>query len=347
MFTGKEFLGKGKNDTLLTGAYFTDYIYRRVNKQNKNFLALIQGPTGSGKSYACLRFAEILDKNFNANRIVFSVEEFMDILNNPAKYNMDKGSVMVFEEVGIGMAARQFMRESNRLFNFVMQSFRHKNYVVFFNTPIVDFLDVQSRRMLHCLMTTGGINETQKYSILKPFFLVQDLMTGSFLPKYFRIRDSAAQKTLKITQLHVKLPSKELIKQYELKKNKFTHKLNRAILEKVKGLEVTCTDDDDGSEVLDDVFPADAAMNRIVERDDAISAIDVLHAKQEKYADLLQKYNSLKYLREEIEQHKISGENELASQKYGVLQEYVTELMENKIVITSEAWSGDSDATKK
>ena len=68
----------------------TGYIKQRI-KRNKNFLACITGPTGSGKTYSALRLAERLDSEFDASRIVFTPQEFIDLLNSGT---LKKGSVI-------------------------------------------------------------------------------------------------------------------------------------------------------------------------------------------------------------------------------------------------------------
>ena len=51
-----------------------------VNKPNG--IVLISGPTGSGKTYTSLRLAQLWDKDFNEDRIVFTPQQFIDLLNS-------------------------------------------------------------------------------------------------------------------------------------------------------------------------------------------------------------------------------------------------------------------------
>jgi len=59
-----------------------DEVTRRIHRQNKNWLAIVCGETGGGKSYSALTIAEVIDPEFSIDRVVFSAEEFMALLNS-------------------------------------------------------------------------------------------------------------------------------------------------------------------------------------------------------------------------------------------------------------------------
>ena len=54
-------------------------------KANQNLLGTFLGGTGSGKTYCSLSYAEKLDKKFNIDRVVFTTEDFMRLLNSGLK----------------------------------------------------------------------------------------------------------------------------------------------------------------------------------------------------------------------------------------------------------------------
>ena len=78
------------------------WIKNRILK-NKNVIIIINGPTGSGKTYASLRIAEECSQLFETN---FNIKEnvafnFMDLLKKTMLPINDKpGTPYVFEEVG-------------------------------------------------------------------------------------------------------------------------------------------------------------------------------------------------------------------------------------------------------
>jgi len=79
---------------------FLSAIQTRLLKLNKNFLACCVGPPGSGKSFAMMRIAEILDPEFNIDRVVFSSEQFRQLLNSGT---LKPGSFIVWDEAGVGV----------------------------------------------------------------------------------------------------------------------------------------------------------------------------------------------------------------------------------------------------
>lgn len=208
---------------------FPGYIKQRISK-NKNFLCAITGPTGSGKTYSSLRLAEILDEEFNKDRIVFTPKEFINLLNNG---DLKSGSVIVFDEAGVSLNNRAWQSIANNLIQYVLQTFRHKNYIVLFTAPDFSFIDKASRKLFHSYMETKGINFTKKKCMLKPFMLQINQRTGDIYFKYLTVV-MPGQKESKITSLSVGLPSKDLIKAYEEKKKEFTQSLNEDIERKLQ-----------------------------------------------------------------------------------------------------------------
>ncbi|HUS49172.1 MAG TPA: hypothetical protein VMZ91_03355, partial [Candidatus Paceibacterota bacterium] len=84
------------------------YINRKMIN-NKNFLSVITGSTGSGKSYSCLRLAELWynyyfnGKPFPTENICFSVDELIRRLRNG---KLKKGDLLIAEEIGISANAK-------------------------------------------------------------------------------------------------------------------------------------------------------------------------------------------------------------------------------------------------
>lgn len=203
---------------------FIDYVKQRV-KQNKNFLGIITGQTGSGKSYSALKFGESIDPDFNIDRVVFSPLEFMRIMKNG---KLKPGSVIVFDEAGVGMSAQEWQSVQNKLINFVLQTFRHKNYVVLFTTPNFGFVASQSRKLFHCHMETVGIDHNNKVCRVKPLLIQINQRSGKMYYKYLRVKTDRG--LIPIKRVCFSMASPELIAAYEEKKTDYTRKLNQDIL---------------------------------------------------------------------------------------------------------------------
>lgn len=188
-------------------------------------MCCITGATGSGKTYSALSFAERWDEDFNIDRVVFTPQEFIKLLNSG---NLKKGSVIVADEFGVSMNSRNWQSASNQMLNYVMQTFRSKNYAVLFTSPDFGFIDASARKLFHCHMMTQGINKKAKEVNIKPYMLQINQRSGDVYYKFLQI-DVKGQGIKKVNEVGVSLPTKKLIKAYELKKDKFVSELNAEI----------------------------------------------------------------------------------------------------------------------
>jgi len=211
------------------------YIRDRVEKRNKNFLMLFVGATGSGKSYSALRLAEMLDDSFDIKRVCFKAKDFMNCINDlverSEKGEIIKGKVVMWDEFGVEHNAREFMTMSNRVINYFFQTSRHLNLIVIMTVPLMSFIDSSTRKLSHGVAEMQGINSHNKTANVKVKMLQTNVMTGKEYPKYLRYRKG--NKSYASKRLKFKLPSKELLEDYEQKKKEFTTQLNKEIMNKL------------------------------------------------------------------------------------------------------------------
>ena len=203
--------------------YWISYIKGRIRK-NKNFLGFISGQTGSGKSFSSLRIAEELNPDFSPERVVFNGLELMSLINSG---KLKKGSVIIFEEVGVNMDAKNWQSTTNKMLNYLMQTFRHRNFILIMNSPYMDFVDAGTRKLFHAEMRTAGIDFNKKQVRLKPHLIQYNSRIKKFY--YKRLKVITAQGKIPVDWWLVDKPSRELIKVYEDKKDSFTDKLNQDI----------------------------------------------------------------------------------------------------------------------
>jgi hypothetical protein len=212
--------------------FIVHYIKQRISK-NKNFLGIICGSTGSGKSFSAIELARQVDPNFTLDRCVFKVKDLMANLNEAKLY---KGACLVFDEAGVGIPAREWYSISNKLINYVLQTFRHKNLVVLFTTPDFSFIDSSARKLFHCYFETSGIDYKNKVSYLKPLFIQNAPKIGKTYYKYLRVFYRGNIATVR--RVSLPCPPSEIIKEYENRKKNFTHDLNRGVAIGVKNYEI-------------------------------------------------------------------------------------------------------------
>ena len=206
------------------------YIKQRIRK-NKNFLGFISGETGSGKSWSSLSVAEQADGRFTIEQCVFGAEELMLLINSK---KLRKGSVIVFEEVGVEMSNKNWQSITNKVVNYLLQTFRHRNFILIMNSPFMDFVDATTRKLFHAEMRTVGINRTDKTCMLKPLLLQYNSKKKKFY--YKRLRVITQGGTRPVDSWSVPKPSPHLIEMYELKKRNYTDELNKRILSELQAV---------------------------------------------------------------------------------------------------------------
>jgi len=194
----------------------------RLWRKNQNWICAIVGSTGSGKSYSAMRLAEIIDKDFNINKVFFRIRDFITAIN---KKEIKKGSCVVIDEAGIGWAARSFMEQENRDMSALFQAVRFMNFGIILTVPSLFMVDKHGRDLLHATGRTLGINRTEGYVKLQYKIQNIDALTGhKVYRKYPRVRQPNGQLK-RITFIKVHKPSKKLIQNYEKRKRIFAEEL--------------------------------------------------------------------------------------------------------------------------
>ncbi len=207
------------------------WLYDRVMVKNLNALLCCTGNPGSGKSYSSMRLAELVSKKngveFNVDHIVFTPKEFIKLINSG---NLKRGSIIIMDEAGVAVNSRKWQSSINLMVNYVIQTFRHQNYVVILNAPYFDFIDTAVRKMFHMIIEMSRIDFKKGISWTRPKVIQVNQRTGHTYYKWLRYK-FAGEQPMALDKAGFRLPSKELRDAYEKKKKDYTTKLN-------KGLEV-------------------------------------------------------------------------------------------------------------
>jgi len=201
-------------------------------KKNKNFLGIITGPTGSGKSWSALSICLMVDPTFTPERVVTSMKQMMDLINNN---KIKSGQAVLWDEAGVDVSSRNWQSLTNKLINFLLQTFRHKRIILIFTVPFLDFIDAATRKLFHAEFITQKIDYKAKKVYLKPYIIQYNQRYRKFYYKYLRIKTDkgiAPLKTWKISQ-----PPQWIIEEYERLKTEFTTRLNKEIGEKLETID--------------------------------------------------------------------------------------------------------------
>lgn len=200
------------------------YIKKRVYKDNKNFLAITSGPTGSGKTWCTIAMCEMLDPTFNIERIVFNGRELMNLINSG---KLTRGSAILWDEAQIDLNARNWQSITNKMLNYLISTFRHQNFILIFTSPYSDFMDSATLKLFHANFETVKINKKEKVVYVKPKLLQYNHNLKKWYRKYLKI--ITKKGSLKIKRWKIPKPTDAIIKDYENKKKLFTQELNQRI----------------------------------------------------------------------------------------------------------------------
>lgn len=209
-------------------------LIRRRIQRNKNAIIVVNGPTGSGKSYgtldAALKLSTLLDTKFDLKRnLDFSFTGLLKKMYLPG--NDKKGTVFIFEEVGAvggGGASREWFSQANAFFHSFMQTSRHRNQILLLNCPLFSYLDRGARELVHVQITMQGIDERNGKSFGKPFLLQTNTVSGKIYFKYLRFSYKGSKTAL--GRISFDLPNEQIRREYEAMKNSYTNSLNKRIM---------------------------------------------------------------------------------------------------------------------
>jgi len=79
-------------------------------------------------------------------RVVFGPSDFLKLI----KSGLPRGSIIVWDEAGVGNDATKWQDKKSQLIKHIMQTFRSRNYGVFLTVPDKESITLATRRLVHC-----------------------------------------------------------------------------------------------------------------------------------------------------------------------------------------------------
>ena len=178
---------------------------------NRNWLCIIAGDTGSGKSYTALKIGEMLGPTFDISHVIFSPLELIRAIDKATPKQ-----VLVMDEAGTQFGARDFMKKENKVLGEVFQMFRFKQVAIIWTLPDMAMLDITARRLAHTYLETVSVDYEKEISRVKWFNISVNRWSGEFMHKYPRLWTKNGQSVIKIVGFEK--PTEKLLKKYEEKK---------------------------------------------------------------------------------------------------------------------------------
>lgn len=228
-------------------------IFKRLHYQDRNFLGLIVGDTGIGKSSFAYTLANDLDvtplgggqfkRNFvietlpNGDpapncRVIFFVKQFMDLVNQ----NLPRGSCIVWDEAGVSNDSKEWMTKRNRIVNHILQTFRYKNYAVFFTVPNAESITLDTRRLAHAIFDVNKRDTTKVHVKVQWKWRKRHGDETNVYHPMPAFRDMYG-RAFKINDYVVPKPDSDLEASYKLLKDNFNVDLNTKYKQDLKYIE--------------------------------------------------------------------------------------------------------------
>lgn len=218
-------------------AYFIRYAYKKIFEDNEDFILIVTGKRGKGKSYASLRtgqtFSNYVNIPFNVqDNVKYTVKALLNTVNSE-KYQ--SGTVIIMEEAGVHANARKFMSEVNSAINFLIQTVRTRHYFFIFNLPMIKMMDFSVRNMASAKIEIIAKIKSEKVSIGKFYLLNYNESMKRDERRFLRLKRRGEMKLSVIKLIKFRLPSPDIIVEYEKKKKEYTAKLYSDLENSISG----------------------------------------------------------------------------------------------------------------
>lgn len=214
-----------KNSDILRNDLYKAYTTRirnRITRRNQNWLCLIVGQTGHGKSYAAAKLCQDIDPTFmdsirdeglKSRVSVGNQDDFLNIVKLAKNKKIKRGSMVLFDEAGVSISCRKWFEQNQIALMNILQSFRILNIGTIITTPNMSFIDNQARKLIHEYLKALKVHYGLKRVILKPFSLSTGKLGDKIITKYHWFKGT------QMTRLFVPKPAKDFIKPYEKEKD--------------------------------------------------------------------------------------------------------------------------------
>jgi len=155
-------------------------IWKRMHHKNKMWSAVFCAEPGSGKSWAALSIADLLDRDsddkprFTIDRVAFTPLQFMALV----KRDWPKGTVIILDDAGLALCSKDAMTKIVRQLGKVFQSCRYKNLGILLTLPSLSMLESHTRQLLKAYVEPTGIDFERKQTRVKYHVMQTNVKQG-------------------------------------------------------------------------------------------------------------------------------------------------------------------------
>jgi len=201
------------------------FFAKMVTRNNSNAIILIQGPTGSGKSYFAMSLAMGISRELSkiiggkeddyfprdlSNQSVINISTVKDLMLRDNK----QYSVLILDDISTSYGNRQWQQKSNNVLNSILTVFRPKNNVLILTMPSASMIDLTVRKLAHYLIECERNTKAfdRNVGVAKMFKLVPQ-RSGKIFAQYV-----TAGRT-KMLRVVVPKPPEDVCNLYDGKRN--------------------------------------------------------------------------------------------------------------------------------
>lgn len=209
-----------------------EIIKKRVLKLNKNYIFVCTGPPGSGKSWACISIAELVDPNFSIENITTPLDDEKGLIPLLNSEKFKRGDAIVMEEAGVDLSAKEWQSFINKAVNKVLQTFRWEGIALLMNVPVDAFVDKWARVLWQGYGEMVYVNEESGISLMKFFDMSYSGRYQTIFYKYpYKVINGrwVQQRSFAIPK-----PSDDLLMEYEPLHKRFKKNIRKDLGEELK-----------------------------------------------------------------------------------------------------------------
>jgi len=235
MTTTRIIEAEGDYESIVRALNLITFIREKCVDYKENFVILAVGMPGKGKTMGACTLGQLLDENFNVDRVCVSYKEFFSLINDQQP-PLPPGSVIVYDEFQQSANSRDWQNVLNRAISDVVNTFRSRRLITIITTPRMGLIDKNVRSLLNMRLDFKKKNMRRKVSIAIPYF--QEVNNTRYIKSEAwewipRITEDGIKK--KMNNIEFSLPSVKLRRQVDLKIDDFKRQVAIEAALKVDG----------------------------------------------------------------------------------------------------------------
>jgi hypothetical protein len=187
-----------------------------------NCVMMINGQTGSGKSYSAIKLGILTDDEFDVDSVCFSLREMRDRVEEGRK-------TIILDDVETFAHSRDSMTKLSKWLTKYFDMVRARRNFFILTAPSFYEVDKILRERTLVQGITKGVNIAWGHTILKTFFIEKEPNYGKIYKHRPIIFDENTGTYKKINDIRLGKPPDRIIKEYEDKKLDMFNKLGKNI----------------------------------------------------------------------------------------------------------------------